>query len=165
MHFGHVALQVRDLASSARHATSTLGLRESLHDGRSAFLTANDKHHELQLLGTGTAGLDHIGLEVEHRRDLEELRDRVIAHGARILSERPQEPGLREALRCEGPGGVVFEVYVGMERQPLSVDTVLRPFARKAGPRQPAVETRSRSWSASSSRCWASGSQTGWERW
>ena len=133
MHFGHVALQVRDLAGSAGHATSTLGLRESLHDRRSAYLTANDKHHELQLLGTGTAGLDHIGLEVEHRRDLEELRDRVIAHGARILSEHPQEPGLSEALRCEGPGGVVFEVYTGMDRQPLTVDTVLRPFARKLG--------------------------------
>jgi catechol 2,3-dioxygenase len=133
MHFGHVALQVRDLASSTSHATSTLGLRESLHDGQSTFLTANDKHHELQLLGTGTAALDHIGLEVEHRSELDELRDRVIADGARILSERPEEPGLAEALRCVGPGGVVFELYVGMERQPLSIDTVLRPFARKLG--------------------------------
>jgi catechol 2,3-dioxygenase len=133
MHFGHVALQVRDLTSSVSHATSTLGLRESLRDDRSVFLTANDKHHELQLVGTGTAGLDHIGLEVEQRRDLDQLHDRVIAHGARILSERPEEPGLGEALRCEGPGGVVFEVYVGMDREPLSIDTVLRPFARKLG--------------------------------
>jgi catechol 2,3-dioxygenase len=133
MHFGHVALQVRDLERSVSHATVTLGLRESLRDGQSVFLTANDKHHELQLLGTGAAGLDHIGLEVEHVDELDELRDRLIAAGTRILSERPAEPGLAEALRCEGPGGVVFEVYVGMERQPLSIDTVLRPFARRLG--------------------------------
>jgi catechol-2,3-dioxygenase len=133
MHFGHVALQVRDLESSMSHATGTLGLLESLRDGPSAFLTANDKHHELQLVGTGTAGLDHIGLEVERREELDELRDRVIADGARILSEGPEEPGLDEAFRCEGPGGVVFEIYTGMERQPLSLDTILRPFARKLG--------------------------------
>ena len=105
MHFGHVALQVRDLESSVTHAIATVGLRESLRDGQSVFLTANDKHHELQLVGTGTAGLDHIGLEVEAREELDAVRDRVIAHGARILSERPEEPGLDEALRCEGPGG------------------------------------------------------------
>ena len=133
MHFGHVALQVRDLKRSVSHATATLGLRESLRESHSVFLTANDKHHEMQLLGTGIAGLDHVGLEVEQRRELDEVRDRVVAHGARILSERPEEPGLTEALRCEGPGGVVFEIYAGMERRPLSIDTVLRPFARKLG--------------------------------
>ena len=133
MHFGHVALQVQELERSVIHATTTLGLRESLRDGESVYLTANDKHHELQILGSGTAGLDHVGLEVEHDRELDELRDRVVAAGARILSEHPGEPGLGAALRFEGPGGVVFEVYVGMERMPLSVDTVLRPFARRLG--------------------------------
>ena len=133
MHFGHVALQVRDLERSVSHATETLGLLESLRDGQSVFVTANEKHHELQLIGTGRSGLDHIGLEVEHRHELDELRDRVVAHGARILSERAEEPGLSEALRCEGPGDVVFEIYAGMERRPLSIDTVLRPFARKVG--------------------------------
>ena len=133
MHFGHVALQVRDLERSVDHATATLGLGESRRDGQSVFLTANEKHHELQLIGTGTAGLDHIGLEVEDRRELQALRDRVVADGTRILSERPEEPGLAEAVRCEGPGGVMFEIYLGMERRPLSIDTVLRPFARKLG--------------------------------
>jgi catechol-2,3-dioxygenase len=133
MHFGHVALQVQELERSVTHATATLGLRESLRDGQSVYLTANDKHHELQILGTGTAGLDHVGLEVEHDRELDELRDRAVTAGARILSEHPGEPGLASALRFEGPGGVVFEVYVGMERTPLSVDTVLRPFARRLG--------------------------------
>ena len=133
MHVGHVALQVRDLESSVSHASGTFGLRESLRDGPSAYLTANAKHHEMQLLGTGSPGFDHLGLEVEHPGELDELRDRLIADGARILSERPEEPGLSEALRCEGPGGVVFEIYVGMKREPLSISSVLRPFARKLG--------------------------------
>ena len=114
--------------------------------------------------GREPRGLDHIGLEVEHRRDLEELRDRVIAHGARILSERPQEPGLREALRCEGPGGVVFEVYVGMERRPLSVDTVLRPFARKVG-HVNLLSDEKPELGALHPRGAGLPGQTGWERW
>ena len=133
MHVGHVALQVEDLERSVRHATETLGLRESFREDSTVYLTSNDRHHELQLLGTGRAGLDHLGLEVEDPRDLDTLRDRLIADGARILSERAEEPGLGDALRCEGPGGVVFEIYAGMKRTPLSVDSVLRPFARKFG--------------------------------
>jgi catechol-2,3-dioxygenase len=133
MHFGHVALQVRDLEQSVSHATTTLGLNESCREGQSVFLTANAKHHELQLLGTGTAGLDHIGLEVERADELDVLRDRLVSTGTQILSEQPSEPALSQALRCLGPAGIVFEIYVGMERQPLSLDTTLRPLARRLG--------------------------------
>ena len=133
MHVGHVALQVQDLERSVRHATETLGLRESHRADSAVFLTSNERHHELQLLGTGRAGLDHLGLEVENQVDLDAVRDRLVAAGARILSERPEEPGLAESLRCVGPGGVVFEIYVGMTRTPLTIDSVLRPFARKFG--------------------------------
>lgn len=133
MHVGHVALQVEELERSVRHATETLGLRESHREGSTAYLTSNDRHHELQLVGTGRSGLDHVGLEVEQEPDLDAVRDRLVAEGARILTEDVQEPGLGQALRCEGPGGVVFEIYVGMERAPLSIDNVLRPLARKFG--------------------------------
>lgn len=133
MHIGHVAMQVTDLERSADHARRTLGLYETERTETSVYLTANEKRHELQLIASERAGLDHIGLELEHEHELDAVRDRLVAAGARILSEQPQEPGLAAAIRAVGPAGVTFELYVGMERAPLSLDNVLRPLAQKLG--------------------------------
>jgi catechol 2,3-dioxygenase len=131
MHIGHVALQVTDLERTVEHAQRTLGLKVTEATAEAAYLTANDKRHELQLISGDRAGMDHVGLEVEHERELDALRDRVIAAGATILSEQPEEPGLAAAIRCVAPGGVVLELYTGMEREPLSLDNVLQPIAQK----------------------------------
>jgi catechol-2,3-dioxygenase len=48
MHVGHVALQVEDLERSVRHATDTLGLRESHREDSTAFLTSNERHQEMR---------------------------------------------------------------------------------------------------------------------
>ena len=133
MHIGHVALQVTDIERSAEHAARTLGLRESKRTVGQSLLSANAKHHELQLIASDRAGLDHIGLELEDKRDLEQLRDRLTSAGVTILSSKPEEDGLDEAFRCVAPAGVVFEIYTGMERAPLSLQNVLGPFARKLG--------------------------------
>ena len=131
MHIGHVALQVTDLDRTVDHAQRTLGLNVTEATSDVAFLTANEKRHELQLIASDHAGMDHVGLEVEHEQELDALRDRIIASGATILSEQPEEPGLGAAIRCVGPGGIAFEVYTGMERKPLDLTNVLRPVARK----------------------------------
>ena len=131
MHIGHVALQVTNLDRTIDHARRTLGLVVTEKTSEAAYLTANEKRHELQLIAADRAGMDHVGLEVEHEHELDELRDRLIAAGATILSEQPEEPGLAAAIRCLGPGGVMFELYTGMVREPLSLDNVLRPIAQK----------------------------------
>lgn len=133
MHIGHVALQVTDLARSVDHASRTFGLRTTAQDEGEALLTANEKHHELQLLASDRAGLDHIGLEVGSDAELEAVRDRLAADGCKILSERAEESGVGSAIRAQGPAGICFEIYTAMEREPLSVDNVVLPLARRMG--------------------------------
>jgi catechol-2,3-dioxygenase len=135
MHIGHIALQVEDIDRSVEHASDTLGLNLRTGGGAdgAALLSANEKHHELQLIPSSRAGMDHIGLEVETEAEIEAIKDRAVAAGGTVLSEEPEEPALRAALRIEGPADLVFEVYCGMEREPLSLDSVLRPAAQKLG--------------------------------
>jgi len=133
MHMGHLALRVTDAERSADHLSSALGLRRTVEVPGLIALSCNEKHHEVQLLQSDRAGLDHIGLEVEDERDLDRLRDALIAAGAHILSETPEEQGLGQAIRALGPMDVVLELYTSMEREPLSVEHYMPPLARRFG--------------------------------
>ena len=133
MHIGHVALRVTDLERSVAHAKSVLGLRERARSDGEVLLSSNEKHHELQLIAADAAALDHVGLEVESSEELADIRARALAAGAQMLDEAPSEAGIGAAIRFAGPAGVVYEVYDGMEREPLSIHTYLRPGIRKLG--------------------------------
>jgi catechol-2,3-dioxygenase len=133
MHVGHVALRVTDLDRSVGHVESVLGLRVRTSSASECLLTSNEKHHELQLIAAESAGLDHVGLEVENAQDLDEVRMRAVAAGAQVLDDPVGEPGLGAAVRFLGPAGIVYEVYDGMERDALSIHTYLRPGIRKFG--------------------------------
>jgi catechol 2,3-dioxygenase-like lactoylglutathione lyase family enzyme len=50
-----------------------------------------------------------------------------------LVDELADEPGLGASVRFSGPAGIVYEVYDGMERDPLSIHTYLRPGIRKFG--------------------------------
>jgi catechol 2,3-dioxygenase-like lactoylglutathione lyase family enzyme len=113
---GHVALRVTDLETSVAFAEEVLGLREAERASGISYLTCNERHHELQLIASEEAGCDHVGLEVATADDLDVLRDRLVAEGAPILSEQPEERGIEQALRFEAPGGHVFELFTGMAR-------------------------------------------------
>jgi len=133
MHMGHVALGVTDPDAFSTHLQEGLGLRRTLAEPDTVFLSSNEKHHEVQVVAADVGALDHVGLEVEDEQDLERLRDALIAVGAEILSERPEEPGLDKALRARGPEELVVEIYTAMEREPLSVEHYMPPLARRFG--------------------------------
>ncbi|MGH2872282.1 MAG: VOC family protein [Solirubrobacteraceae bacterium] len=133
MHIGHVALRARDAQASATFLTEILGLRRTLQSDGQVMLSCNERHHELQFLSGAAPGLDHLGLEVEDERELEQLRDRLAGAGARILSEEPREAALRSAIRAVGPLGLVLELYTGMEREPLSVEHYMPALGRRLG--------------------------------
>lgn len=133
MHIGHVALRVTDLERSVEHVERVLGLRVRTRSDGEALLTSNEKHHELQLIAAGSAGLDHVGLEVESAADLDEVRARAVAEGAELSEGAADVTGLGAAVRFSGPAGIVYEVYDGMERDSLSIHTYLRPGIRKFG--------------------------------
>jgi catechol-2,3-dioxygenase len=132
MHIGHVALRVVDIARSHRLLDEVLGLRERRRTDDELFLTANEKHHELQLIRGTEPGLDHIGLEVESADELEAVVERAVAAGASVIDSEP-EPGLGRAARFVGPAGIVYEVYEGMERDGLTIDSFLKPMIRRLG--------------------------------
>jgi catechol-2,3-dioxygenase len=119
MHIGHVAVRTTDLSQAAGHLKQTLGLTETSADERQVLLSSNEKHHELQVIAGTTAGFDHVGFELESEEDLEEAVARAIAAGAEQIAGDDFEPGLGSAVRLLGPGGIVYELYVSMERKPL----------------------------------------------
>lgn len=133
MHIGHVAIQVPDVALTADHASLALDLELTEGSDSLAFLTANAKHHELQVLHGKKPGMDHIGLEVADTGELEHFKERAVAAGGQLLSEEPEELGLREAFRVAGPGGVVFEIYTPMAVADLTLGRQIGRNARKLG--------------------------------
>jgi catechol-2,3-dioxygenase len=133
MHIGHVALRVTDLERSVAHVTNVLGLRERARSDDEVLLSSNEKHHELQLIAADTAAVDHVGLEVESAQELTNVREQALAVGAQMLDEPPDAAGIGDAIRFAGPAGIVYEIYDGMEREPLSIHTYLRPGIRKLG--------------------------------
>jgi len=135
MHMGHVALRVTDLDRTTNHAMAALGLRQTRRSDSEVLLSANRKHHELQLIASDVAGLDHVGLEVTSSAELEALRARVEASDTATLLEAGawDEPGIGDAIRFVGPAGIVYEVYDGMERTPLTIDEPLTSGIRKFG--------------------------------
>lgn len=132
MHINHVALRVTDLDRYVEFARQTLGLAVTSRDSEVALLTANDKHHELQLLAATDPGLDHIGLEVESVDELRDACDRALAAGGSLLGSA-DETGVEAAARVAAPGNLVLELVVNMERAAPSPAPILTGFARKLG--------------------------------
>jgi len=121
---GHVGLQVTDLERSIDHAERILGLRVSERDGDTAYLTCNERHHELILRKGPSVGCDHLAFELFEPDELAALRERVERAGLRIVGEGPQERGIADAFRFLAPGGFVIEAFHGMATdEPAHYDT------------------------------------------
>jgi catechol 2,3-dioxygenase-like lactoylglutathione lyase family enzyme len=111
---GHVALHVRDIDRSIAFLAAVLGLRVTLRDGGRAYLTCNERHHELILIASGERGYDHVALEVA---DLERAEASLRAVSAQVLAYE-EEPGVEGALRAVVPGGHVLKLFTGMQHVP-----------------------------------------------
>lgn len=113
---GHIALRVRDLDAAVDFQTGVLGLVESERRGRVAYLTCNERHHELILIESRRRGYDHIGLEVPDPEALEEVRSAAMRAGGEALGEVYEgEPGIDRAALVRGPTGHVYKLFCGMQ--------------------------------------------------
>jgi catechol 2,3-dioxygenase-like lactoylglutathione lyase family enzyme len=111
---GHVKLRVRDVDASVEFLNATLGLREVERVDGCAYLTCNDRHHELILALGEEVGYEHVGLEVPDSAALEEALANAERAGGKRLGTVEDEPGIAGAALIEGPGGHRFKLFHGM---------------------------------------------------
>jgi catechol 2,3-dioxygenase-like lactoylglutathione lyase family enzyme len=112
---GHVKLRVRDVDASVEFLNETLGLREVERVDGCAYLTCNERHHELILAPGTTVGYEHIGLEVSGPEELERTVAQAELAGGRPLGAIDEEPGIEGAALIEAPGGHRVKLFHGME--------------------------------------------------
>jgi catechol 2,3-dioxygenase-like lactoylglutathione lyase family enzyme len=114
---GHMALRVPDLDAAVEFQRTVIGMVETERAAGAAYLTCNERHHELILIQDPVRrGYDHIGVEVPEARALELAKSRVAGAAGRLLGDiYDGEPGIDRALRVQGPGGHVFKLFCGME--------------------------------------------------
>jgi catechol 2,3-dioxygenase-like lactoylglutathione lyase family enzyme len=109
-----VKLRVQDVDASAAFLNATLGLREVQRVGGCAYLTCNERHHELILAPGDSVGYEHVGLEVPDGAALEETVARAQAAGGTSLGAVEDEPGIAGAVLIQAPGGHRFKLFHGM---------------------------------------------------
>jgi catechol 2,3-dioxygenase-like lactoylglutathione lyase family enzyme len=109
-----VKLRVRDVDASVEFLNATLGLQEVERLDGCAYLTCNERHHELILAPGKTVGYEHIGLEVADSATLEETLAKAESAGGKRLGTVEAEPGIAGASLIEGPGGHRFKLFHGM---------------------------------------------------
>jgi catechol 2,3-dioxygenase-like lactoylglutathione lyase family enzyme len=114
---GHMGLRVPDLDAAVDFQREIIGMVQTERANGSAYLTCNERHHELVLIqDPAQRGYDHIGLEVADPQALEDAKRSVTAAGGLVLgSVYDGEPGIDRALRVQAPGGHVFKLFCGME--------------------------------------------------
>jgi catechol 2,3-dioxygenase-like lactoylglutathione lyase family enzyme len=114
---GHMGLRVPNLDAAVEFQREVVGMVETERTEGAAYLTCNDRHHELILIeDPARRGYDHIGVEVSDPGALESIKRRVAGAGGRVLGGvYDGEPGIDRAVRVRGPAGHVFKLFCGME--------------------------------------------------
>jgi len=111
---GHVKLRVPDVDASVEFLNATLGLREVERLDGCAYLTCNERHHELILAPGDKVGYEHIGLELPNAESLQETLTKAERAGGTRVGMVEAEPGIAGAVLIEGPGGHRFKLFHGM---------------------------------------------------
>jgi catechol 2,3-dioxygenase len=114
---GHVHLKVRELDPALDFYTAVLGLDVTERQGRYAFLSWGQRHHDvaLQAVGAGAdgpgrgVGLYHAAFEVDSREALASIHGRLQERGVRVS---PVDHGISKALYFSDPDGNGLEVYL-----------------------------------------------------
>ncbi len=108
---GYVSMRTRDLGASLANAVDMFGLIETESDGKKAFVTAQDKHHELVYTQAEEDALDHIGLVVPNEDELDAIRAKVASGRYQVVSEHPIEDHIEKGFAFVGPEGYTWQIY------------------------------------------------------
>lgn len=113
---GHVHLRVRDLDRAVDFYRDLLDMAVTERQGRYAFLSFGERHHDLALQGIGEdapgpspgVGLYHVAFEVPDPATLRTVADRLATNEVRF---HPVDHGISRALYFDDPSGNGVEVY------------------------------------------------------
>jgi catechol 2,3-dioxygenase len=115
--FGYIHLRVRDLDRAVQFYTVVFGLEVTEREGRYAFLSFGDHHHDVALQSvpavapgpSAGVGLYHAAVELDELDALAALDDRLTD---REVAFSPVDRGISTALYFEDPSGNGLEAYV-----------------------------------------------------
>lgn len=113
---GHVSIQTTDVDAAIFDATQLLGLHLTEQTNDAAYLSSNNRHHELTYVDSTVNGIDSLGFVARNGDALKTIRKRVEAEGLPIISNKPISAGVEDGFSFVGPEGWVFEIYIGMQR-------------------------------------------------
>lgn len=111
----HIALNVRDVASSVEFYTSLFGMHVVWQpDPDNVYLSSGCDnlalHRTAADTGPGRQRLDHVGFVVPHPDDVDHAAAVVAARGVRIVKPvRTHRDGSR-SLYCEDPDGTLIQI-------------------------------------------------------
>jgi catechol 2,3-dioxygenase-like lactoylglutathione lyase family enzyme len=114
---GHIALHVADLDAAVDFQPQVMGMVETERVAGAAYLTCNERHHELILIGgRADRGYEHMALEVADASVLDGAARRLTAAGGTLLGGiHDGEPGVDRALKVRSPNGPVYKLFCGMD--------------------------------------------------
>jgi catechol 2,3-dioxygenase len=127
MRIGHASLKVMDMAAAVRHYENVLGMKRTMEDKHgNVFLKCWDEWDKYSIILTPSdrAGLNHLGFKVEKDSDLDELKRRVEACGARTeMLPEGSLPSTGRMLKFNLPSGHEMRLYAHKEYVGTEVGT------------------------------------------
>ena len=137
---GHVVLNVRDVATSAKFYKEVLGFETSVEraEGTGIFLTCGKIHHDIALflaapdaapVTPGGLGLNHIALQVEDFDTLTEYYHHLEKMGVTI--DHTTDHNMTLSIYINDPDGNGLELFCNSQADPAEGLAVMRTPGRK----------------------------------
>ena len=111
---GYLTIRTTDLEASVTDAVEVLGLRVVERTDHKAFLTAAVAHHEIVYVQDDHNSVDHFGVAVDSRAELDALRAKVERAGYPIISDGPIEDHVEEGFAFVGPDDYTWQPHVAL---------------------------------------------------
>jgi catechol-2,3-dioxygenase len=109
---GYIAIESADIEKTKDHYAETIGMTETDvgHDGE-RYLSIGYDHHNVVLRKAEKKSLLHLGFQLKPHVELQAFVKDARAYGLKAELKTDSQPGVRELVEVEGPGGNIFQFY------------------------------------------------------